>query len=358
MMNDILRDLINEGHVIVYLDDILIYTDTLEEHRKIVRRVLETLEKHKLFLKPEKCDFEKIEIEYLGVIISHNSMRMDPAKIKGIMEWPVPKNIKQVQAFLGFVNFYRRFVRGFSDIARPLTKLMGKVSWSWGPEQDLAFQKLKERIAEDVVLALPMDDGKFRLEANASDGVIGAVLSQEQDGVWRPVVFMSYGLNKTERNYEIYDKEMLAIMLALEEWRQMLLGARQEFEILMDHQNLQYFKKPQKLNRCQARWIIELAQYDFLLRHRPGALNKQADLLSRCADHDQGKEDNQDVVLLKPEYFRAQEIVLEGVEQEIMDLIKSERRIDGSVRAALEKKLPMWKKENDVIYYDGLVYVP
>src|ERR1700710_2265828 len=136
MMNDILRDLINEGHVIVYLDDILIYTETLEEHRKVARCVLETLEKHKLFLKPEKCDFEKTEIEYLGVIISYNSMRMDPVKIKGIVEWPTPTNVKQVQAFLGFVNFYRRFIRGISDIARPLTKLTGKDGWSWGPDQD------------------------------------------------------------------------------------------------------------------------------------------------------------------------------------------------------------------------------
>jgi hypothetical protein len=107
------------------------------------------------------------------------------------------------------------------------------------------------------------------------------VLSQEQDGVWRLVAFMLHGLNKTKWNYEIYGKELLAIMLTLDEWRQMLLGARQEFEILMDHQNLQYFKKPQKLNRRQVRWIIESAQYDFLLRHQPGALNKQADLLSR-----------------------------------------------------------------------------
>jgi hypothetical protein len=119
--------------------------------------------------------------------------------------------------FLGFVNFYRRFVRSFSNIAKPLTKLTGKVSWSWGPEQDLAFQKLKEQITEDVVLALPTDNGKFRLEANASDGATGAVLSKEQDGVWRPVAFQSHGLNDTERNYEIYDKEMLAIMLALDE---------------------------------------------------------------------------------------------------------------------------------------------
>jgi hypothetical protein len=133
-------------------------------------------------------------------------------------------------------------------------------------------------------------------------------------------------------------------MLVLDKWRQILLGARQEFEILTDHQNLQYFKKPQKLNRQQARWIIELAQYDFLLRHQPGALNKQADLLSCHADHNQGKEDNQDVVLLKPEYFRAQELVLEGVEKELLDQIRSECRIDGSIRAALDKKLPSWKK--------------
>jgi hypothetical protein len=184
MMNNILRDFINEGHVIVYLDNTLIFTDNLEEHRQILRHVLETLEKHKLFLKLEKCDFEKTEIEYLGVIISHNSMQMDPTKIKGIMEWPVPKNVKQVQVFLGFVNFYRQFVRGFSDIAWPLTKLMGKVSWSWGPEQNLVFQKLKERITEDVVLALPTNDGKFRLEADVSDRVTGVVLSQEQDKVW------------------------------------------------------------------------------------------------------------------------------------------------------------------------------
>ena len=185
MMNDILRDLINEGQVIVYLDDILIFTETLEEHRIITKRVLEILEKNKLFLKPEKCDFEKTEIEYLGVIVSHNSMRMDPAKIAGIMEWPEPKNVKQVQSFLGFVNFYRRFVRGYSDIARPLTKLTGKAGFSWGDEQKKVFEELKCRIAEDVVLALPTDDGKFRVEADASDGATGAVLSQEQDGMWR-----------------------------------------------------------------------------------------------------------------------------------------------------------------------------
>jgi hypothetical protein len=203
MMNDILRDLINEGHVIVYLDDILIFTESMEEHRKIVKRVLEVLQENKLFLKPEKCEFERTEIEYLGVIISHNSMKMDPVKIARIMEWPEPKNLKQTQAFLGFVNFYRRFVRGYSEVAKPLTKLTGKMGWSWGVEQKEAFQKLKNRIAEDVVLALPTDEGKFRLEADASDGATGAVLEQEQEGEWRPVAFQSHGLNDTELELEL-----------------------------------------------------------------------------------------------------------------------------------------------------------
>jgi hypothetical protein len=232
---------------------------------------LKILQENKLFLKPKKCEFERAEIECLGVIILHNSMKMDPVKIVGIMEWPEPKNLKQTQAFLGFVNFYRRFVRGYSEIAKPLTKLTGKMGWSWGAEPKEAFQKLKNRIAEDVVLALPTDEGKFQLEADASERATRAVLEQEQEGEWHPVAFQSHGLNDTERNYKIYDKEMLAIMLALDEYRQLRIGARQTFEIWTDHQNLEYFKKPQKLNRRQVRWITELSEYNFSLKHRPGA---------------------------------------------------------------------------------------
>jgi histidyl-tRNA synthetase len=152
MMNDILRELINEGKVIVYLDDILIFTDNLEEHQLLTKQVLKIVQDNKLFPKPEKCEFECTEIEYLGVIVSYISMKMDPAKIKGMMEWPEPKNLKQTQVFFGFTNFYRRFVRGYSEVARPLTQLTGKMGWSWGEEQQKAFRKLKERIAEDVVL--------------------------------------------------------------------------------------------------------------------------------------------------------------------------------------------------------------
>ncbi|SJL15506.1 uncharacterized protein ARMOST_19006 [Armillaria ostoyae] len=218
MMNDIFKDLIATGKVTVYLDDILIFSKTLEEHRKITCRVLELLRKHKLFLKAEKCEFEVLETEYLGVIISEGSIRMDPVKLAGIAEWPAPTKKKELQSFLGFANFYRRFIKGYSDIVRPMTRLTGKEVWTWGTAQQLAFQQLKNRFAIDVILRIPTGKGQFRVEADASEGAIGAVLSQEQDGKWRPVAFLSKALTITERNYEIYDKELLAIMLALDEW--------------------------------------------------------------------------------------------------------------------------------------------
>jgi hypothetical protein len=132
MMNDIFRDLVLEGVVVVYLDDILIFTESLEEHREVTRRVLEILQRHKLFLKPEKCEFEKTEVEYLGVIVSHNSVQMDPVKVAGVMEWPIPTTKKELQSFLGFTNFYRRFIQGFSHHGRPLFDLTRKdVKWDW-----------------------------------------------------------------------------------------------------------------------------------------------------------------------------------------------------------------------------------
>jgi len=266
--------------------------------------------------------------------------------------------VKQVQAFLGFANFYRRFVRGYSEVAKPLTQLTGKAGWTWGDEQRVAFQKIKDRIAQDTVLVLPNDHGKFRLEADASEGATGAVLSQQQEGQWRPVAFMSHGLTEAERNYEIYDKEMLAIMLSLDEWRALLMGADETFEIFTDHQNLQYFKKPQKLNCRQARWMTELSEYDFTLHHRPGALNRKADLLSRRADHDQGKNDNENVTLLKPEYFRVTEFEIESVDKDLISQIESVKKIDTSVKLALEKSLPDWKREGNLIFYREQIYVP
>ncbi len=303
MMNDIFHNLIAEGKVTIYLDNILIFSKDLKEHQEIVQWVLQQLRENKLFLKAEKCEFEVLETEYLGVIISENSIRMDPVKIAGIAEWPTPTKKQELQSFLGFMNFYRKFIKNYSRVVKALTTLTGLAEWKWGSAQDQAFTELKRRMAEDVVLTIPNKTDPFMVEADTSEGMVGAVLSQKQNGKWQPVAFMLKLLSATERNYEIYNKELLAIMLALDEWRHYLMGTAVDVEIWMDHQNLQYFRKPQKLNRCQAQWVTELAEYHFVLHHKPGTLNKKADLLSQHDDHDQGKDDNGDVIVLQPTHF-------------------------------------------------------
>ncbi|GLB45815.1 putative retrotransposable element tf2 155 kda protein type 1-like [Lyophyllum shimeji] len=270
MMNDIFRDLIVQGVVCVYLNDILIYTKTLEEHRRITRIVLDCLYEHCLFLKPEKCEFERTEIEYLGLIISHRTASMDLVKVAGVAEWPTPKNKE-----------------------------------TWGSAQQDAFDALKRAITSQPILIFPDDDRPFRVEADSSDFATGAVLSQQspEDEKWHPVVFYSKSLNAVEQNYEIHDKEMLAIIRALEEWQHFLEGAWHKVKIYTDYKNLKYFLTAKKLNRRQARWSLYLANFDFVLHHRPRRSMGKPDALLRRLDHGDGSSDNADIVLLKLEFF-------------------------------------------------------
>ena len=166
-----------------------------------------------------------------------------------------------MQSFLGFTNFYRRFIQGFSHLARPLFNLTRKdTDWRWGAEDQSAFNSLKERITTAPILTLPDNSRPFRIEADSSDFATGAVLSQQskEDNKWHPVAFISKSLSPVEQNYEIHDKEMLAIMRALEEWRHLVEGAEHRCEIWTDHKNLQYFMTAKKLNRRQARWSLLL----------------------------------------------------------------------------------------------------
>ncbi|SJL01314.1 uncharacterized protein ARMOST_04634 [Armillaria ostoyae] len=358
MMNDIFKDLISEGKVTIYLDDILIFTKDLDEHRRIVRRVLQKLRENKLFLKAEKCEFEVLQTEYLGVIISEGQVRMDPVKLAGIAEWPTPTKKKELQSFLGFTNFYRKFIKNYSKVVRALTQLTGNAEWTWGAAQNQAFQQLKKQMAEDVILAIPTPNGRFRVEADASNGAISTVLSQDQNGQWRPVAFMSKALTATERNYEIYDKELLAIMLALAEWRHYLMGALEDVEIWTDHQNLQYFRKPQKLNRRQAHWVTELAEYHFVLKHKPGTANVKADLLSRCSDHDQGEDDNGDITVLSPEHFRAMIMPTASETHERVKTATRQKELwDKGIATSLEHERGITEKDG-ILYYDNRIYVP
>jgi len=328
MMNDIFRDLIAKDIMVVYLDDILIFTRTEEEHAKAIRWVLQVLQEHKLFLRPEKCEFCKERIEYLGLVISENEVSMDLVKVAGVREWPTPENKTDIQAFLGFVNFYQRFIRDFSAKARPLFDLTrSEQAWTWSGRKQTA-------VTTALVLMFPQDSEPFRVEADSSDFATGAVLSQQSttDGKWHSVAFYSKSLSSVERNYEIHDKEMLAIIHALEEWRHFLEGATHSVEIWTDHKNLKYFMTAKKLNRCQARWSLHLARFDFLLHHRPGRTMGKPDALSRRADHGNGASDNENIVLLRLEFLvvRALEgVELTGVEQKILsDICKGNQNGD------------------------------
>lgn len=234
---------------------------------------MQLLQEYKLFLHPEKCKFEQTHIEYLGLIISHNSIEMDPVKVAGVREWPILRNRWEVQCFLGFTNFYCRFICDFSYYVRPLFNLTGKdTTWEWDTAEQEAFDKLKESVTTAPVLASSEDSTPFRIEADSSDFATRAMLSQvsESDGKWHPVAFLSKSLSLVERNYEIHDKEMLAIIRALEEWRHFLEGAEHLFEIWSDHKNLEYFMTAKKLNRRQAQWSLYLTWFDFAMKHIPG----------------------------------------------------------------------------------------
>jgi hypothetical protein len=324
MMNEIFQDLITEGVVSIYLDDILIFTNSMEEHRRITRLVLYCMCKHKLYLQPEKCKFEQTRTEYLSVIILHNKVEMDPVKIAGVADWPTPSHKKEVQSFIGFVNFYRCFIPGFSHHVRALFDLtMKDVRFIWGLPQEDSFMKFKELFTSAPVLVLPNDDLLFRLEADGSGIATGVVLSQQQvdDNAWHPVAFLSKALNPVEQNYEIHDTEMLAIIRGLEEWRHYLEGARHSIEIWTDHKNLEYFRMAQKLNCRQACWLLYLLRFDFTLHHKPGQSMGKPDALSRRADHGSGQGDNNNLTLLALELFRIHVLTgvrLEGDERNIL----------------------------------------
>ena len=376
MMNDIFHDLIMEGVVAVYLDDILIYTKTREEHRDVTRKVLERLREFGLFLRLEKCEFEQMSIEYLGVIISFNQVRMDPVKIAGVTQWPTPTSKKEVSAFLGFINFYRRFIESFSHVARPLFDLTRKdVNFTWSSDAEAAFNELKQRITSSPILILADDSKPYRLEADSSNYATGAVLSQQssEDGKWHPVAYYSKSLSLVERNYEIHDKELLAIIRALEEWRHFLEGAQHPVEIWSDHKNLEYFRTARKLSRRQARWSLYLSRFDFTLHHRPGRSMGKPDALSRRPDHDDGSGDNEDIVLLKPEHFvvaALSGLAVAGDEVEIVDDIKSairESELDEPAARAVKElkkgrtrsvRSAEWDQRDGLLFFRGKVYVP
>ena len=325
MMNELLRDLTNMGKVAVFIDNVIVGTETEEGHDELVAEVIKRLEENDLYVKPEKCKWKVREVEFLGVVIGLEGIKMEKGKVKGVLEWPTPKCVKDVQKFLGLANYYRRFIEGFATVARTLHDLVKKdKKWEWTEKEKKAFTELKERFTKEPVLAAPDIDKKMRMEVDASDYATGGVLSIEcGDRLWRPVAFLSKSLNEMERNYKIHDKEMLAIIRGLEAWRHLLEEAQYKFKIWTDHKNLEYFMKAQKLNQRQARWTLYLSRFDFILKHVAGNKMGKADGLSRRVDWKVGMDkDNENQIFIKDQWIRNMyEVVVEGPEVELVEKI-------------------------------------
>ena len=231
---------------------------------------------------------------------------MDPTKLSGIAEWPIPMKVKDVQSFLGFTNYYRRFIGDYLNIARPLIDLTKKnQEWKWSTTCQKVFDQLKEEFSKQPVLSLPELNKLFAIATDTSKDASGGILLQaDSNGEWHPCSYLSQSFPPTKRNYDIYDRELLAVIQGLKTWKHYLQGSPFPVKVFTNHKNLLYFKEPCKLNRRQARWMLDISDYDLKLIHIPGrelaglnALSRRPDLIPK------ENKDNEQITLLPESLF-------------------------------------------------------
>ena len=281
VMNLVLRGL-NWATVLAFLDDILVMGRDFLDHLKNLENVFQRFRQYGLKLKPKKCAFFQKEVEFLGRRVGPNGLQLGNEQIKAVQDWPTPTSSKEVEQFLGLVNYHRIFLKNYADLAVPLYQVTGKQKFRWEPDQDQAFQDIKTLLTQAPVLALPNRHDPFILDTDASDKAIGAEIIQVQEGVERVIAYGSMALSAEQRAYCTTRKELLAVVRFTRQYRHYLLG--RQFTVRTDHNSLTWllnFKDPQGQ---LARWIEELSQYDMIIRHRPGKKHGNADALSRIPD--------------------------------------------------------------------------
>ncbi len=275
LMNHILREFIGK-FVVVYFDDILIYSTSLDLHIDHLKSVLTVLREEQLYANLEKCIFCTNHVVFLGFVVSSKGVQVDEEKVRAIQEWPTPKSVTEVRSFHGLASFYRRFVKDFSTLAAPLNEVLKKnVGFKWGEKQEEAFNVLKQKLTNAPILALPNFQKSFEIECDASNVGIGAVLMQEG----HPIVYFSEKLSGHTLNYSTYDKELYALVRALKTWQHYLYP--KEFVIHSDHESLKYIKGQGKLNKRHAKWVEFLEQFPYVIKHKKGKGNIVVDALSQ-----------------------------------------------------------------------------
>ncbi|KAM0717753.1 hypothetical protein Q7P37_006085 [Cladosporium fusiforme] len=267
-INNVLRKYL-DVFVVVYLDDILALKDA------------------DMRIKPEKTEFHKMEVKFLGYIVSRDGLKMDQKKIEAVTSWPKPTTVKEVQSFLGFANFYRQFIQDYSKITAPLTHMTRKdQGYEWTAEAEAAFQELKTRFSTGPILVIYDPTKSVTVETDASDYAIGACLSQpDEKRKLRPVAYLSRKMTPAKLNYEIHDKELLAIVEAFRHWRIYLEGHPEEITVITDHKNLTKYTTTKELTPRQIRWYQDLATFKMRIHYRKGSENARADAMSRRRDY-------------------------------------------------------------------------
>jgi hypothetical protein len=275
LMNRVFRVYLDK-FIIVFIDDILIYSRTEEEHEEHLRITLQTLRDNQLYGKFSKCEFWLSEVKFLGHVISRNGLAVDPSKVEAVVNWMPPTTVTEVRSFLGLAGYYRKFIQDFSRIASPITSLTKKgVPFVWDDNCQGAFDKLKQKLTTSPVLILPSSDRSFVVYTDASILGLGGVLMQ----IERVVAYASRQLRIHEQNYPTHDLELAAIVFALKTWRHYLYGVH--FQLFTDHQSLKYLYSQKDLNHRQRRWAEYLKDYEYALQYHPGKANVVADALSR-----------------------------------------------------------------------------
>ena len=303
---------IAEGWLIIYMDDILIATrDNPKFHKECIHCILEKLCLHNLYLKPEKCAFERWKMEFLGVVLEDGTVQMDPAKLKGIADWLQPQHITDVHAFLGFTGFYCYFVPNYSNTAWPLIQLTKKntIFW-WTEECKVTFECLKMLMCSHPILWQPDYIKAFFLAKDASAYSMGAVLLQEgeinphtQKPMLCPVAYYSATFTPTQHNYNIYEWEFLGVYMPLMKYRPHLVATEIPVTILTDHANLLHWKSPRKVNWWVAQWFSDLQDFNLIFKHVPGKIHAAPNMLSWPPRVDKGKHDNEAVTLIPERLF-------------------------------------------------------
>jgi len=299
LMNSILRPYIDK-FVLVYIDDLLIYSSSAEEHREHLRLVLEALRKHKLFAKPNKCTFDRPEVEFCGHVVGGGVIRVLDQKVKIIRDWPQPKNVHDVRQFFGLANYYRRFIKKFGMISAPLAALFKQIDGDsrknrpidWNTAHQFAFERLKQALTNAPVLHQPDPTKPYTIETDASDFALGYELMQEgDDGLMHPVAYDGRKLRGAELNYPTHEKELLAIKEALTKWKHYIEN-NHTTTVLTDHESLRYMNSVTKPSKRLARWIDEFQGFDLDIRYRrgrdaivPDALSRRPDYLHAILEH-------------------------------------------------------------------------